>query len=145
MIPILGTLLAIAALLINLAAPDNLLLPDLSGALLIAALAARRRHWPWVLPLLLLHDLILYWEPWPPTQLAVIAALLLLVRIDLRLGAALPQRVALLVIALIPMAIEGWNPRAIALTLLLAVALWYWIRDLAIPSPNGEQMQPETR
>jgi len=131
MIPLLGVLLTVVGLTINTAMPEMVILPDISGSLLIATVAARRRHWPWVFPLLLLHDLILYWALVPYTLVFTASALLLVARVDLRLEVALPQRMMMVGIAHIPMWLEGWSPQAIVLSLLLTVALWYWIREEA--------------
>ncbi|MDX8413480.1 MAG: hypothetical protein R8J85_05275 [Mariprofundales bacterium] len=144
MIPLLGSLLAIAGIIINMSIPETMIAPDISGSLLIAAIVARRRHWPWVLPLFVLHDMMLYWSPFPPTPLFVLLAMVLVTQIDLRLGAALPQRIMMIAIAHIPMALEGVPLQSIALSLLLTFALWYWIREQVDTLLQPEPLPPSS-
>ncbi|MDQ6963409.1 MAG: hypothetical protein Q9M13_00650 [Mariprofundales bacterium] len=131
MIPLLGSVLAIAGMVLNISGTNTVTLPDIGGALLIAAVVARRRHWRWVFPLLILHDMVLYWSALPITLLFVIFALFLVIQVDVRLGAALPQRIVMIVLSHLPMVIEGYTPQAITLSLLLTFVLWYWIREQA--------------
>jgi len=142
MIPLLGSLLALAGIIINMSIPATVIAPDIAGSLLIAAIVARRRHWPWVLPLLMLHDMVLYWSVFPPTLLFVLLGLLLITQIDLRLGAALPQRIMMIIIAHIPMGLERVTLQSIALSLLLTFALWYWIREQADTLLQPEPLPP---
>jgi len=138
MIPILGVLLTIGGIIINISIPTTIIAPDISGSVLIAALAARRRHWPWTLPLLVLHDIVLYWSLIPPTPLFTTLALLLVIQIDTRLGPALLQRIIMIIIAHIPMWLEGWPVKATVLSFLLSFVLWYGFREQNASHTNAE-------
>ncbi|MDQ6951790.1 MAG: hypothetical protein Q9M26_09005 [Mariprofundales bacterium] len=113
--------------------------PDWGAALLIAAVAAKRGRWPWVLPLLMIHDMVLYWVPWPWCAMMTVLGLILVIWCDVHLGTALPQRVLLIVIALLPMTWQRWPGPDIVLTLLLTITLWYLvrIRSKVLP-PDGK-------
>ncbi|RMH50531.1 MAG: hypothetical protein D6682_06690 [Zetaproteobacteria bacterium] len=129
MTPLLPALPALAGILLNLITPPTIVVPDWGWAVAVAALAARRHHWLWALPLLLLHDLLLYQEARPLLLPAVAIGLLLVLYIDRQSGPALPQRLLMVIVAATPLAAEGWSPRAIALSLLFAIPLWHGIRD----------------
>ncbi|MDX8408855.1 MAG: hypothetical protein R8J84_02240 [Mariprofundales bacterium] len=134
----IATLLALIAgcgVLLTITFDALLYQPDWGMAILIAAITARRRHWPWVLPMLMLHDMMLYWNPLPWSVVVTVAGLALVVWIDHRVGPALAQRLTLIVLALIPMFWQSWIWQNIILTLLLTFVLWHMIRQ-------GKPLQP---
>ncbi len=122
--------LALLGIVANIVTSPGTIVPDWGGALLIASLAARRHHWKWVFPLLLLHDALLCWSPWPLTLMMVAAGLLLTLHIDMQAGPALLQRLLMVLISLIPMWLQGWPMPSLVLSFLLILALWYWLRDM---------------
>jgi len=100
--------------------------PDWSAALLLASLLAQRSNWPWVLPGVWLHDLMLHWSSL--ICLPVIAFLpWLLTQADVRLGAGLPQRIILMIIGLLPLLWNGWAFPQWLLTLMLCIFVWHFI------------------
>lgn len=116
--------LAGLGLLFNLAFAGSLVQPDWALALLMAALLARVGSWPWVIPGVLAHDLAIFWSPLGIAPVAACAPFLLR-RIDEQLGAALPQRLLLLLLMSLPMLWHGLGADQWLLTLLLSVPVWY--------------------
>lgn len=119
-------LLAALGLLSNLAFAGALVQPDWAFALLSAAMLARLSRWPWILPGMVVHDLAFFWSPWGVAPLAACIPFLLR-RIDAQLGAALPQRLLLLLIASLPLLWHGLGGAQWLLTLVLCMPLWYWL------------------
>jgi len=98
--------------------------PDWSLSILLGALLARRSYWPWVLPAMLLHDLMLYWSPWGVFLPACLLPLLLR-RLDAQVGPGLLQRIAMLVFVSVPMLAHGAGVMQWLLTLLLCIPVWH--------------------
>jgi len=103
--------------------------PDWGLAILMGAITARRRHWLWVVPMLMLHDMVLYWNPLPWSVVVTLAGLALVIWVDYRVGPALLQRLILIILALLPMFWQSWAWQNIVLTLLLTMVLWTMIRQ----------------
>ena len=122
-LPLILAALALTGMGLSLAS-GGLLQPDWSLAILLAWLLAHRKAWPWALPLLLLHDLTLYWSPWGAFPLACLLPLLLMT-IDAQIGPGLPQRVAMLLLVsssalFVHAGVIQW-----LLTLMLCIAVWH--------------------
>jgi len=124
MIALIVTLLAVLGLGMNMAFASSLIQPDWAMALLLASLLAKRHNWFWVLPVTLLHDVVLYWSP--AASFMVMAAIpLAMIYFDQHLGAGLPQRLLLLLLALLALPVDGWTLQASLLTLCLCVPVWH--------------------
>lgn len=126
--------LALLGLSLNLAFSTSLTQPDWALALLLAALLARRHNWVWVLPCIVLHDLVLHWSV---GLSAVVVALIPLAMIyfDQHLGAGLPQRIVLMILASISLLYWGWAATALLLTLCLCVPIWHLLTGLYAQKP----------
>jgi len=124
MIAIAMILLALLGISFNLAFTGTLIQPDWALALLLASLLAHRQNWLWVLPVALMHDVILYWSF---NIYFIIMALLPLgmIYLDKHLGAGLPQRLILMLIAGLSLLWTGWALSACLLTLCLCVPVWH--------------------
>ena len=71
-----------------------------------------------------LHDAVLHWSLL--VTLPVLATVpLAMIYFDRHLGPGLPQRVALMVLAILLLLPLGWGIQACLLTLCLCVPLWY--------------------
>ncbi|MDX8411202.1 MAG: hypothetical protein R8K46_04920 [Mariprofundaceae bacterium] len=100
--------------------------PDWAYALLLAALLARRRNWPWILPCVLVHDAMLYWTVLG--CLPVMAVLPYFIgKIDQQLGAGVPQRLVVLGIGVTPLLWLSHDVGQWLLTALLIVPLWFML------------------
>jgi len=117
-------LLALLGISLNLAFSTTMSQPDWALALLLASLLAHRNNWLWVLPCALIHDLILYWSF---GTMALIMAMipLAMIYLDHHLGAGLPQRIALMLAAILALPALGWDMQAAVLTLCLCVPVWH--------------------
>gem|GEM_PF-1288573 len=98
--------------------------PDWALALLLATLLARRGSWPWVLPSMLVHDLTLYWSVWGAFPLSCLLPFFL-AGLDSRIGAGLPQRLALMALVSSAMLWHGAGTIQWLLTLTLCIPIWY--------------------
>jgi len=124
MIALTVALLALLGLNMNMAFSSSLMQPDWAMALLLASLLAQRHNWFWALPLILLHDVVLYWSP--AASFMVMAVIpLAMIYFDQHLGAGLPQRLLLLLLALLAMLVDGWTLQAALLTMCLCVPVWH--------------------
>ncbi|EAU53667.1 hypothetical protein [Mariprofundus ferrooxydans] len=124
MITLTVLLLALLGLNMNMAFSSSLIQPDWALALLLASLLAKRHNWFWVLPAILLHDVTFYWSL--ATVFMVVAMIpLAMIYLDQHLGAGLPQRLVLLVLALLAMMADGWTLQACLLTLCLCIPVWH--------------------
>jgi len=124
MIPPLVLLISIIGLLLNLSLAGLVVLPDLSAAMLLAAILAHRGNWIWALPGFGIHDLTLHWSIFATLPYAAIIPVLLALS-DVRLGPGLPQRVVLMVIGLIPLLYAGWSLSQWILTVMFCVLIWH--------------------
>jgi len=124
MIAIIVCLAAMVGLSLNLAFSVSLQQPDWALALLLAALLAQRHNWVWVLPMMMLHDVILHWS-FGATLIGMAAIPVAMIYFDQHLGAGLPQRLALMIMAALTLTIQDWAWGAAILTALLCVPLWY--------------------
>jgi len=127
-LPLLLLMLAVTGLALSLAT-GGLPQPDWSLAILLGALLARRSAWPWVLPALLLHDLVLYWSPWGVFPAACLLPKLVQ-RLDTDIGPGLPQRLALLFMVSLPMLAHGAGIMQWTLTLLLCIPIWHTLAHI---------------
>lgn len=134
MITLSVLLLALLGLNMNMAFSSSLIQPDWAMTLLLASLLAKRHNWFWVLPAILLHDVTLYWSV--ATVFMVVAMIpLAMIYLDQHLGAGLPQRLVLLVLALLAMMADGWTLQACLLTLCLCIPVWHLLtRQYAQPA-----------
>ncbi|NWF35439.1 hypothetical protein [Mariprofundus sp. KV] len=126
--------LALLGLSLNLAFSTSLTQPDWALALLLAGILARRHNWVWVLPGIVLHDLVLYWSV--GLSSAVIALIpLAMIYFDQHLGAGLPQRIVLMTLATLSLLHWGWDATALLLTLALCVPIWHLLTGLYAQEP----------
>ncbi|MDX8406369.1 MAG: hypothetical protein R8K50_09520 [Mariprofundus sp.] len=124
MIAVILTLLALLGLCLNMAFSGSLVQPDWAMALLLASLLAHRHNWFWVMPVVLLHDIVLYWAP-ASGFIVIVLIPLAMIYLDQHLGAGLPQRMLLLLLSLLIMMSDGWTVPASLLTLCLCVPVWH--------------------
>jgi len=122
-LPLLLLISALTGMVLSLAS-GGIMQPDWSLAILLGTLLARRTAWPWVLPAMLLHDLMLYWSPWGVFPIACLLPLLLM-RLDEQIGPGLPQRVAMLILVSLPMLAQGAGLMQWLLTVLLCIPIWH--------------------
>ncbi|MDQ6970879.1 MAG: hypothetical protein Q9M16_10250 [Mariprofundus sp.] len=123
-INIIIPVLALFGISLNLAFSNTMSQPDWALALLLASLLAHRHNWIWVLPFVLIHDLVLYWSLGP--MLIIMALMpLAMIYLDQHLGAGLPQRVVLMLVVLAVLPLLGWSLQAWFLTLCLCVPVWH--------------------
>jgi len=124
MIAITIVLLSLLGISLNLAFSSTLMQPDWALALLLASLLAHRHNWVWVLPCVLVHDVVLYWS----FSLSFIIMALLplaMIYLDQHLGVGLPQRLALMLAAVLSLLWPDWGLPAVLLTLCLCIPLWH--------------------
>jgi len=126
MIPSFILLLSLLGIMLNLSLAGLVIQPDWSVAFLLAALLAQRGNWTWVVPGVWVHDLTLHWSSL--VCLPMVAFLpVVLAQTDARLGAGLPQRIILMVAALLPLLWNGWAWSHWLLTLMLTLVSWHFI------------------
>jgi len=124
MIAITISLLALIGINLNLAFSGALQQPDWALALLLASLLARRLNWMWVLPAILLHDIVLFWSF--ESSFIIMGLLpLAMIYLDRHLGAGLPQRILLMLVTVFSLLQPGWSLMTCLLTLCLCVPIWY--------------------
>ncbi|TLS66969.1 hypothetical protein FE236_04140 [Mariprofundus erugo] len=117
-------LFALLGLNMNMAFSSSLMQPDWALALLLASLVAQRHNWLWVLPLVMLHDAVLYWSL--ETSFVVFAIIpFAMIYFDQHLGPGLPQRLLLVLLVLLAMFYDGWSADSCLLTLCLCVPVWH--------------------
>jgi len=117
-------LLSLLGISLNLAFASVLMQPDWALALLLASLLAHRHNWVWVLPGVLIHDVVLYWS----FSLSFIIMALLplaMIYLDQHLGVGLPQRLALMLAAVLSLLWPGWGLPPALLTLCLCIPAWH--------------------
>jgi len=117
-------LLALLGISLNMAFSTAMSQPDWALALLLASLLAHRNNWLWVLPCALIHDLILYWS-FGTIALMMAIIPLAMIYLDHHLGAGLPQRIVLMLAAILTLPALGWDMQAALLTLCLCVPVWH--------------------
>ncbi len=126
MIALMITALALLGISLNLAFANALMQPDWALALLLASLLAQRHNWVWVLPCMLIHDLVLFWSF--SSSFFIMALLpLAVIYLDQHLGAGLPQRLALMLVAVLSLLWPGWGLVTCLLTLCLCIPVWYML------------------
>jgi len=126
--PVFITVLAFAGLGLSLAT-GGIPQPDWALALLLATLLTRRNTWPWVLPALLIHDLVLYWSVWGVFPLACLLPYSM-AHLDAELGAGLPQRLVLMGLLTVPMLWHGAGAAQWLLTVALCIPVWRLMAQL---------------
>jgi len=124
MIAITIALLSLLGLSLNLAFASTLMQPDWALALLLASLLAHRHNWVWVLPGVLIHDVVLYWS-FSASFLTMAIFPLAMIYLDQHLGSGLPQRLALMLVAVLSLLWPGWGLSAALLTLCLCIPVWH--------------------
>ena len=117
---------ALLGLCINMSFSGVLAMPDWSLAILLAILLSQRSTWYWVLPLIGLHDYLLFWSVWVVFPFAVLAALLLMYA-DIRLAPGQHQRWVGLVMVCTPLLFVGLGWFSWLLTITLTVWLWSYL------------------
>jgi len=127
-------LLALLGLSLNLAFSASLVQPDWGMALLLAAILARRNNWIWVLPCILIHDVVLHWSLGLSFLFVAIIPMAMLY-FDQHLGTGLPQRVVLMITATSSLLYWGWGVAAIALTLCCCVPIWHLLTRMYAQKP----------
>ncbi|MDX8383675.1 MAG: hypothetical protein R8M45_06305 [Ghiorsea sp.] len=100
--------------------------PDWCLGLLLGALLGTKYDWPWILPALCVHDLVLFWSL-NITFPYIFMVVLLLGIIDKRLGCGQPQRWVGLVLGCIPLLWAGLSMLSGLMTMLLTVGVWFWL------------------
>jgi hypothetical protein len=118
--------MALLGLLLNMSSAGNSLQPDWSLAILLAILLSKRSTWYWVLPLIGLHDLLLFWSLWVVFPYAAVAVVLLNYA-DIRLAPGQPQRWLALVLGCMPLLFAGVDGMVWLLTLTLSTWLWSFL------------------
>ena len=114
---------ALLGLLVNMSFADIGHQPDWSLATLLAIVLSKRSTWYWVLPLIGLHDYLLFWSVWVVFPYAAIAVILLNYA-DARLSPGQPQRWLVLVLGCMPLLLAGVDTISWLLTLTLCTWLW---------------------
>jgi len=124
MIAVTIILFALLGISLNLAFAGVLMQPDWALALLLASLLAHRHNWMWVLPAVLLHDIIFYGA----ININFIIMGILppaMIYLDQHLGAGLPQRLLLMLAAVLTLLWPGWGISACLLTLCMCIPVWH--------------------
>jgi len=125
MIAVTIALLALLGLSLNLAFASTLVQPDWALAVLLASLLAHRHNWVWVLPGVLIHDVVLYWS-FGVSFLIMAILPLAMIYLDQHLGIGLPQRLTLMLLAVLASLLwPGWGLSACLLTLCLCIPVWH--------------------
>jgi hypothetical protein len=124
MIAFIVLILAFLGISMNLAFSSSLTQPDWALALLLASLLAHRHNWIWVLPGALFHDVALYWT-FSATLPALAVIPFAMIYFDQHLGAGLPQRLVLMLLAVLLLLPWGWGMQAGLLTLCLCIPAWH--------------------
>lgn len=124
MIALAVSLAAMVGLSFNLAFSNSLQQPDWAMALLLAALLAHRHNWVWVLPMMMVHDAMLHWS-FGVTLIAMAVVPIGMIYFDQHLGPGLPQRVALMILAVLALPLRDWAVADMVLTALCCVPVWY--------------------
>ncbi|MDX8380871.1 MAG: hypothetical protein R8M14_02015 [Ghiorsea sp.] len=114
---------ALIGLLLNLSFSGNVSQPDWSLSILLAILLSQRKTWYWILPLIGLHDLLLFWSVWITFPFAVISALLLS-SADVRLSPGQYQRWLALLLACSSLLFTGVDFISWLLTITLSTWIW---------------------
>ncbi len=117
-------LLAALGLLLNLSFTTGLVQPDWSLAILLGVLLSDRKTWVWVLPCVVLHDLVLYWSAWVTLPFILFVAVLLTYA-DVSLAPGQQQRWFGLVFGCFPLLMAGMSMIAWLLTMMLATWVWF--------------------
>jgi len=115
---------ALVGLLLNMSFAGSLSQPDWSLAILLAILLSQRKSWFWVLPLIGLHDLMLFWSVWITFPFAIISALVLTYA-DMSIAPGQPQRWLALVLACSPLLLVGVDIISWLLTVTLSTWIWF--------------------
>ena len=134
MIAVSVVLLVLLGLTLNLAFSTSLVQPDWAMALLLAGILARRNNWIWVIPAVLIHDLVLHWSLGLSFLFVALIPLAMLY-FDQHLGVGLPQRVVLMILATSSLLYWGWGIIAIALTLCCCVPIWHLLTRMYAQKP----------
>ncbi|MBF0281585.1 MAG: hypothetical protein HQM07_03345 [Zetaproteobacteria bacterium] len=98
--------------------------PDWCLAVIVGATLAHRVFALWSIPVIIAHDLILYWSIWITPPLILIYPIIIS-QMDYKLGPGQPQRFIWLLIFTAPLLLNQWHPISAILTLLLAIYTWH--------------------
>jgi len=124
MIPIIIPILSLLGISLNLAFSNMLMQPDWALALLLGSLLAHRHNWLWVLPCVLMHDVVLFWS-FGASFLMVAMVPVAMIYLDQHLGVGLPQRLFLLLAVVFSLLQPGWGLATCLLTLCLCIPVWH--------------------
>ena len=119
-------LAALLGLLLNMSFAGTNPQPDWSLAILLAIVLSKRSTWYWVLPLIGLHDYLLFWSVWVVFPYATIAVVLLSYA-DTRLAPGQPQRWVALALGCAPLLLAGVDIVSWLMTLTLCTWLWSFL------------------
>ena len=114
---------ALLGLLINMSFAGQFAQPDWSLAILLAILLSQRKTWYWVLPLIGMHDYLLFWSAAVVFPYAVATALLLTYA-DIRLAPGQHQRWLGLALVCVPLLFAGIDTLSWLLTVTLTIWIW---------------------
>ena len=117
-------LAAFLGLLFNLSFAGQFVQPDWCFSILLAVLLSRHETWFWVLPLLGLHDFLMFWSVWVTFPFVLLSTGILMYA-DTRLAPGQPQRWAALFLSCSPLLLAGLDITSWLLTLTLTIWLWF--------------------
>ena len=117
-------LTSVIGILFNLSFTGLFTQPDWMLAVLLAILLSDKSTWYWVLPAMIIHDVLLYWTIWVTFPYMVVVAGILFFS-DKRLGPGQPQRWFGLALVCMSLLIKGISVWDWLLTMMLAVWLWF--------------------
>ncbi len=116
-------LFAWLGLLVNMSFAGAFAQPDWALSILLAILLSKRATWYWVLPLIGLHDYLLFWSVWVCFPFVALAAGVLAYA-DINLAPGQHQRWLALLLGCVPLLFAGMAMISWLLTLALTVWLW---------------------
>ncbi|MDQ6961087.1 MAG: hypothetical protein Q9M28_00960 [Mariprofundaceae bacterium] len=116
--------LSLLGVVINQSFAGLFLQPDWALAIVLAALFTHSQHWPWLLLIAALHDLILYWSIWASFPWLCLS-LLVLWYVDKELGPAVAPRFACMIASCLPLMYMGGGLMQVLLTCLVCIPMWH--------------------
>ncbi len=117
-------LAACFGLLLNLSFAGQLVQPDWCFAILLGVLLSRYETWFWVLPMIGIHDLLIFWSVWVTFPFASFAAMILIYA-DIQIAPGQPQRWVALSLSCLPLLFTGIDMVSWLLTLTLTIWVWF--------------------
>lgn len=114
---------ALLGLMVNLSFSGGLAQPDWALSILVAILLSKRDTWYWVLPLVGLHDFLLFWSVWVCFPFVALAAGLIAYA-DINFAPGQHQRWVGLLLSCTPLLFAGIG--LISWLLTVAFTIWLW-------------------